>query len=66
VQMAQAAILGQTTTGFPVMPLTPATYLLVGLAGIELREHQKFTFPFLFAAGIVMTLAAVAFGVFPL
>jgi CitMHS family citrate-Mg2+:H+ or citrate-Ca2+:H+ symporter len=66
VQMAQAAILGQTTTGFPVMPLTPATYLLVGLAGIELREHQKFTFPFLFAAGIVMTFAAVAFGVFPL
>jgi CitMHS family citrate-Mg2+:H+ or citrate-Ca2+:H+ symporter len=66
VQMAQAAILGQTTTGFPIMPLTPATFLLIGLAGIELREHQKFTFPFLFAAGIVMTLASVAFGVFPL
>ena len=27
VQFAQAALLGQTTTGFPVSPLTPATFL---------------------------------------
>jgi CitMHS family citrate-Mg2+:H+ or citrate-Ca2+:H+ symporter len=66
VQVAQGALLGQMTTGFPVSPLTPATFLIVGLANIELAEHQKFTAPFLFAASVVMTLAAVLFGVFPL
>lgn len=66
VQMAQAALLGQMTTGFPVSPLTPATFLVCGLAGVELGAHQKFTIPFLFAASVVMTFAAVALGVFPL
>ena len=29
LQVAQAAVLGQMTTGFPVSPLTPATFLIV-------------------------------------
>lgn len=66
VQVAQGALLGQMTTGFPISPLTPATFLLVGLADIDLAEHQKFTAPFLFAASVVMTVAAVLFGVFPI
>ena len=66
VQMAQAAVLGQMTTGFPVSPLTPATFLIVGLPGIELREHQQFAFPFLFSASIIMTAAAVLIGIFPI
>jgi CitMHS family citrate-Mg2+:H+ or citrate-Ca2+:H+ symporter len=66
VRMAQAAVLGQMTTGFPVSPLTPATFLIIGLAGIELRDHQKFSFPFLLAASLLMTLACVALRVFPL
>ena len=66
VQMAQGALLGLHTTGFPVSPLTPAPFLLVGLAGIEFREHQKFTFPFLLGASVVMTVVAVLFQVFPL
>jgi CitMHS family citrate-Mg2+:H+ or citrate-Ca2+:H+ symporter len=65
-QVGQAALLGQMTTGFPVSPLTPATFLVVGLTGIELGEHQRFTGPLLFAATLVMTAAAVAFGVFAL
>ncbi len=63
IQMGQAALLGQMTTGFPVSPLTPATFLVVGLAGIELRDHQRFTGPWLLLASLVMTAAAVAFGV---
>ena len=66
VHVGQAALLGQMTTGFPVSPLTPATFLVVGLTGIELADHQKFTFPLLFGASIVMTIACVVFGVFPL
>jgi CitMHS family citrate-Mg2+:H+ or citrate-Ca2+:H+ symporter len=63
--VAQAALLGQMTTGFPVSPLTPATYLIVGLARVDLGDHQRFTIPFLFGASVLMTLASVAFGVFP-
>ena len=64
VQMAQAAVLGQMTTGFPVSPLTPATFLIVGLAGVELRDHQKFASPFLFGASVWMTLVCVVAGIF--
>jgi CitMHS family citrate-Mg2+:H+ or citrate-Ca2+:H+ symporter len=66
IQVGQAALLGQMTTGFPVSPLTPATFLVAGLAGIDLADHQKYTFKYLFGASIVMTIACVLFGVFPL
>ncbi len=61
VQVAQGALLGQMTTGFPVSPLTPATFLLTGLTNIELGAHQKFTIPYLLGASVVMTLACVLF-----
>lgn len=66
IQVGQAALLGQMTTGFPVSPLTPATFLVVGLSRIELGDHQRFTAPFLFGASVLMTLACVVAGVFPL
>jgi len=66
IQVGQAALLGQMTTGFPVSPLTPATFLVVGLTRIELGEHQRFTAPYLFAASVLMTIACVVLGVFPL
>jgi CitMHS family citrate-Mg2+:H+ or citrate-Ca2+:H+ symporter len=66
VQVGQAALLGQMTTGFPVSPLTPATYLIVGLAGVELGDHQRFSILFLLGASVLMTIACVSFGIFPL
>jgi CitMHS family citrate-Mg2+:H+ or citrate-Ca2+:H+ symporter len=66
IQIGQAALLGQMTTGFPVSPLTPAAFLVAGLAGIEFGAHQRYTAPFLFAASVVMTIACVILGVFPL
>ncbi len=64
--MAQAALLGQMTTGFPLSPLTAATFLLVGLAGVDLADHQKFTFGYAFLTTLVMTVAALILGVIPL
>jgi len=66
IQIGQSALLGQMTTGFPVSPLTPATFLVVGLSGIELGEHQRYTAPFLFAASVLMTVTCVVLRVFPL
>ena len=64
--VAHAALLGLHTTGFPVSPLTPATYLVVGLSEISLAQHQRFTIPFLFAASLLMTLTAVILRIIPL
>lgn len=66
IQAGQAAILGQMTLGFPVSPLTPATLLLVGLCGVELGDHQRFTIPIAYAISLIMAVACVIFGVFPL
>lgn len=66
IQVAQASVLGQMTTGFPVSPLTPATFLLVSLAGVDLADHQKFSIPVLWAASVIMTFAAALTSVFPI
>jgi len=62
IEVGRAAVLGQMTTGFPVSPLTPATFLLVGLAGVDLGDHQRRTIPYAFAVTLVMTIAALATG----
>jgi CitMHS family citrate-Mg2+:H+ or citrate-Ca2+:H+ symporter len=64
-QVAHGALVGQMTTGFPVSPLTPSTFLLVGLAGVDLGAHQRFSIPLLWATSIVMALAAAATGAIP-
>lgn len=66
VSMAHASLLGQMTTGFPLSPLTPSTFLLIGLAGIDLADHQRRTFIYAFLTTLVMALVCVLTGVFPL
>jgi CitMHS family citrate-Mg2+:H+ or citrate-Ca2+:H+ symporter len=60
VDVGRAAVLGQMTTGFPVSPLTPATFLLVGLANVDLGDHQRRTIPYAFALTAIMTAVALA------
>ena len=44
-----------------------ASHLPVGLSyGAADGEHQKFTAPFLLGASVVMALACILFGIFPL
>ena len=62
IEVGRAAMLGQMTTGFPVSPLTPATFLLVGLANVDLADHQRNTIPYAFGVTLLMTLAALATG----
>lgn len=66
ISMGQAAVLGQMTTGFPLSPLTATTFLLTGLTGVELADHQRFTFKYAFLTTIVMTIVAVLIGTFVL
>jgi len=65
VTMGQAALLGQMTTGFPLSPLTASTFLLIGLSGVDLADHQRFTFKYAFLLTLVMTLIALLLGVIP-
>jgi CitMHS family citrate-Mg2+:H+ or citrate-Ca2+:H+ symporter len=62
IEIGRAAILGQMTTGFPLSPLTASTFILVGLSGVNLGEHQRFIFKWAFATTIVMTIIALFTG----
>ena len=64
VEVGRAALLGQMTTGFPVSPLTPATFLLTGLTGVDLGAHQRRTIPLAFALTVVMAAMALLTGAF--
>ncbi|WP_419664888.1 CitMHS family transporter [Streptomyces sp. 2-1] len=65
-EVARAAILGQMTTGFPLSPLTASTFILVGMSGVSLGEHQRFIFRWAFGTTLVMTAGALLTGAFPL
>ncbi|WP_405608982.1 CitMHS family transporter [Streptomyces sp. NBC_00076] len=61
-EIARAAILGQMTTGFPLSPLTASTFILVGMSGVQLGEHQRFIFRWAFGTTLVMTAVALLTG----
>lgn len=62
LMVARASIAGQMTLGFPISPLTGSTFLLIGLAGIDLGEHQKKTLPWVWFVSIVIVIAALITG----
>ncbi|MGF9942904.1 citrate:proton symporter [Priestia megaterium] len=62
IEIGRAAILGQMTTGFPLSSLTASTFILVGLAGVNLGDHQRFIFKWAFGTTIVMTIVALITG----
>ena len=66
LSVARAAVLGQMTTGFPVSPLTASTFLLIGLAGVDLGEHQKKTIPWAFLITLVMLFVGIVLGAIPM
>ena len=63
VEMARASLIGQPV--HLLSPLVPSTYLLVGLAGVEFGDHQRYALKWATMICLVMLAAALAFGLFP-
>ncbi|MBD1380525.1 CitMHS family transporter [Metabacillus arenae] len=61
VEIARASILGQPIHA--MSPLMASAYLLVGMAGVDFGEHQKFIFKWALGTAVVMIIAAILFGV---
>jgi CitMHS family citrate-Mg2+:H+ or citrate-Ca2+:H+ symporter len=49
-----------------ISPMVPATLLGCGLAGIEINEHIKTSFFWVWAMSIIMLLSGLLFGIIPL
>ncbi len=62
IEVGRAAIIGQMTTGFPVSPLTGATYLLIGLTGVDLGDHQRKTIPYAFLVTLLILFVSLLTG----
>lgn len=61
LNMAIAMLVGKNLS-LLVSPLVPATYLGIGLAGIELKEHVKYSIPPLWIVSIIMLIFAILIG----
>ena len=55
---ATAMIIGKNLA-LLVSPLTPATYLAIGLTNTELKDHMKYSIPWYWIVSIVMLIFAV-------
>jgi len=64
VEMARASLIGQPV--HLLSPLVPSTYLLVGLAGVEFGDHQRFTIKWAIAISLLLMVSALVLGAFPL
>lgn len=64
VEIGRASLLGQPV--HVLSPLVAAAYLLIGMLGIEFGELQRYAVKWAFGTTIVMTIAAILFGVISL
>lgn len=64
IEVARAAIISQPT--HMLSPLTPSTYLLVGLLSIDYSDNQRATLGWAIVTSLVLMLAGIALGAIPL
>lgn len=62
VEMARASLVGQPV--HLLSPLVPSTFLLVGLAGVEMGDHQRFSFKWAVLICLIIGVVAFATGAF--
>ena len=60
--VGRAMLIGENV-GLSVSPVVPPTFLAIGLAGGDLKEHIKFSFLPLWALSVVMMLFAIIVGI---
>lgn len=65
MQAVVAVLLGSSFAA-NITFIGPAPYLSVGLAGISMKEHLKYSFKYLWLVSVILTLAAAAFGILSL
>ena len=63
-EIGRASIIGQPV--HLLSPLVPSTYLLVGLVGVELGDHQRYALKWTLLTSLVLLVAGLASGVIPL
>jgi CitMHS family citrate-Mg2+:H+ or citrate-Ca2+:H+ symporter len=63
-EMGRASVIGQPV--HLLSPLVPSTYLLVGLAGVELGDHQRFTIKWAVITSFVLLMIGLLTGVVPI
>lgn len=59
--IARAMLIGENT-GFSVSPVVPSVYLAIGLAGVDLRAHIRFSFLWAWGLSVVLLLFAMLIG----
>ena len=64
VEIGRASLVGQPV--HLLSPLVPSTYLLVGLCGVELGDHQKFTLKWTLGSALVLLTVCLLTAVVPL
>ena len=62
-EMARASVVGQPV--HLLSPLVPSTYLLVGLVGVELGDHQRFTIKWSCLTSLVLLVVGLLTAVIP-
>jgi CitMHS family citrate-Mg2+:H+ or citrate-Ca2+:H+ symporter len=62
-EMGRASVVGQPV--HLLSPLVPSTYLLVGLVGVELGDHQRFTIGWSCLTAFVLLIVGVVSSVIP-
>lgn len=62
---AMTMIIGKNVA-LMISPLVPATFLAIGLVDVELKDHIRFSFKWLFGISLVMLLAGFLLGVIQL
>jgi CitMHS family citrate-Mg2+:H+ or citrate-Ca2+:H+ symporter len=63
-EMARASLIGQPV--HLLSPLVPSTFLLVGLAGVDFDDHQRFTLKWALLSALVLLTVSLIVAVVPL
>ncbi len=61
-QVGLAMLVGENI-GVPISPCVPTTFLAIGLAGVELKDHILYSIKYMIPVSIIMILVGMAMGI---